>query len=168
MEENKSDEGRISEGLLAQNEDPGYLETERARLERLQQPLDEPDIYLPRAIVKLHQPVHLKVLALLRTGVGANLMSQKLVRQLNLSPSPTTWTKCEPIDGHTLVVYGELRLKFTMVDTTGEERSFNVPFLAVDLYGEEMVLGMSFLCGAGLNLSIRRRACYWSANNPED
>lgn len=169
MEDIESREEETSGDRFAEDEDSGYLHTERARLQSLQQPLDETGIYLPRAIVKLHQPVHLKALALLRTGIGANVISQKLVRQLNLNPSPTTQTVCDPASGGLLMVHGALCLTLTMADTTREERTFDgVPFLAVDLYCEEMVLGTPFLCTAGLELSVPKRAICWSENTPYD
>ena len=145
-------------GIMAVDEDNrNYLLTERAR---------HPDRLtdnLMRSPVKIHAPVHLQVLALLRTGIGCNLLNQSLARTLNLVPTPTTEIVRDPIGGDKLKIYGEHSLNVIMTDITGEARSFRLLFLAADLM-EDMILGWEWMADAGISLCVGSKRFDWRGN----
>ena len=152
-------ETTVSTGIMVVGEDNrNYLFTERAR---------HPDRLtdrLMRTAVKIHAPVHLQALALLRTGIGCNLLNQSLAQALNLVPTPTTEIVREPIGGHRLKIYGEHTLNVIMTDSTGEARSFRLFFLASDIV-EDMILGSEWMFDAGISMSVGSKRFYWQGNH---
>lgn len=134
-----------------------YLFTERARYP------DSLEDDLMRVIVKLHEPVCLKTLALLRTGITQNMIDQTLVEQLKLVPTPTTRTVEESLDGYGYKIYGEHVLEVTVADHDGDVRTFKLSFLAAYIK-EDMIFGTQWMKEAGTVLDLRQGVFYWNGN----
>ena len=113
-----------------------------------------------RVIAKIQQPVCVQALALLRNGIFHNLISQTLVRQLNMVPSSTTETEQDPFTGDDLEIYGSHTLAMTVADNAGQAKSFEVQFLATDMK-EDLVLGLEWFELADPDMMFSRRIFYW-------
>lgn len=102
--------------------------------------------------VNNQNPLHTD--GLLDSGSKANLVSQKVVKQLNL-PTPTITTisniKLMIIDGRRMQTYGVHQLNFEVTDRLGHTRYFKDSFLACDCENP-LVLGMPWLTLANLNI----------------
>ncbi|KAL8794864.1 MAG: hypothetical protein Q9195_002576 [Heterodermia aff. obscurata] len=157
-------ETTVSTGtIVIEEESRNYVFTERAR-----HPDKLTDVLI-RTAVKIHAPVHLKALALFRTGKGRNMLNQSLAQTLNLVPIPTTEIVKDPIGSYSMKMYGGMRiygehiLNVTMTDNTGEARSFKLSFLAADI-PEDMMLGSDWMFDAGISLNFGSKTFYWKGN----
>lgn len=138
-------------------QDEDYLSTERVQQ---RQSINQDGVI--RCIVKLDQPIHLKALALVRSGLGHNLINHKLAQQLNLTSSATTETQMDPITGDEPKIYGQHTLEVVVADHAGVTRNFNITFLETDLV-EDMIFGMDWLMLANPTLDFRDRSLHWRA-----
>lgn len=113
-----------------------------------------------RVIANIQQPVCVQALALLRDGIFHNLISQTLVRQLNMVPSSTTETEQDPFTGDDLKIYGSHTVAMTVADNAGQAKTFEVPFSATDMK-EDLVLGLEWFEFADPDVVFWRRIFYW-------
>lgn len=101
--------------------------------------------------VNKNDPIHTD--GLLDFGSKTNLVSQKLVKQLNL-PTPTMTSisqKLLTVDGRRMQTYGVHQLTFEITDRLGRTRFFKDTFLACDC-NNPIILGMSWLTLANPNV----------------
>ena len=138
------------------------LLTERARLQQKVGPQIGRH-GLMRSIVKFHDPVHLKVLALLPSNTaraGNNLINYKLVQQLNLTHEVER-ENCE-VDRRIcrVTIYGQLLLNFKVTDRDGVERSFDDIFLVADI-AEDIVFGMDWLDSTKPVIDLIKKDFHW-------
>ena len=151
-------ETTVSTGTILVEEDKRkYLFTERACHQ------DRLTDNLIRTAVKIHAPVPLQALAMLRTGIDCNLINQSLTQTLNLVPTPTTEIVIEPIGNHKVEIYGEHTLNVIINDNTGEARSFKLTFLAADIV-EDMILGSEWIFDAEIGFNFRSKIFLWKGN----
>lgn len=113
-----------------------------------------------RVIAEIKQPVNVQALALLRNSVFHNLISQTLVRELEMVPSSTTETEQDPFTGDDLKIYGSHTLNVTVADHAGKAQTFEVPFLATDME-EDLVLGLKWFEVADPDVVFSQRVFYW-------
>ena len=99
-------------------------------------------------------------MALIRSGIARNLINQRLVRRLNLVPSGPTGTATEPITGEELKIYGEITLAITVADGNGDERTFDVSFLATKIE-EDMIFGFEWLQLANPDIDFQDNKFCW-------
>lgn len=98
---------------------------------------------------------------LLDSGSETNLVSQKLVKQLNL-PTPAMASisqKLLTVDGHRMQTYGVHQLTFEITDRLRHTRFFKDTFLACDC-DNPIILGMPWLTLANPNVD-------WQADKSE-
>lgn len=135
-------------------QDEDHLSTERVQQ---QQSINHDGVI--RWIVKLYRPIHLKALALVRSGLDHNLINHKMAQRLKLIPSATTEIEVYPIGGHEPKIYGQQTLKVAVADYPGVTRNFNITFLKANLV-ENMILGMEWLILANPSINFRRNSLH--------
>ena len=97
--------------------------------------------------------------ALLDCGAQLNLISQKLVTQWDLEPVAAHLPTPGAINGTDMYCYGAYQLKYWLVDSWGQGKECCTLFYAVDLQGQEAILGMPGL--SQLRVVIDPEARQW-------
>ena len=124
-----------------------------------------------RFLVKLHQPVHIQALAVLRLDISENLISRQFARQLNLEflPVPinqSALNSVSPPPGSIRFIKAEEHtLTLLVADCNGKERSYDIPFIASDI-DDDIILGMKWLEMADITMNPSSKTFHWKTDEP--